>query len=94
MQTTWLPTSVRDEVEHLCRDFIWGSRSSHRKCHIVSWDTICKLKEGGGLGFRHLWVLNQCFIMKLDWQLIDNPNKLWVCVLSAKYGVVSLLFPL
>lgn len=36
MQTSKLPTSICDEVERMCCDFIWGSISEARKNHLVS----------------------------------------------------------
>lgn len=52
MQAASLPASICDEVEKLCRDFIWGSSSESRKCHLVSWESICRPKEEGALDFE------------------------------------------
>lgn len=86
MQTTMFLISICEEVERLCRTFILGGDSNQRKCHLVAWETICKPNEEGGLGFRWLETLNQCFIMKLGWQLIESSYKLCVHVLKSKYG--------
>jgi mannosylglycoprotein endo-beta-mannosidase len=85
MQTTNIPASICEEAEKICRDFIWGSTNQHRKCHLVSWEKICRPKEEGGLGFRNLRILNQAYIHKLAWQMVADPNKLWVQVMRAKY---------
>lgn len=34
--STLIPTAICDELEHLCRDFIWGSFAEARKCHLIS----------------------------------------------------------
>jgi hypothetical protein len=85
MQTTNIPTSICEEAEKICRDFIWGSTNQHRKCHLVSWEKICRPKEEDGLGFRNLRILNQAYIHKLAWQMVADPDKLWVQVMRAKY---------
>ncbi|GAU10423.1 hypothetical protein TSUD_421820 [Trifolium subterraneum] len=84
MQTANIPASVCDEAEKICRDFIWGSTVNQRKCHLVSWEKICRPKEEGGLGFKNLRMLNQAYIHKLAWQMVAEPNKLWVQVMRAK----------
>lgn len=86
LQSAPIPAAVCDEVEKLCRDFIWGSMANCKKCHLVAWDRICKPKEEGGLGFRNLRNLNKAHMMKLAWELITCPDKLWVKIVKAKYG--------
>jgi hypothetical protein len=93
MQTANIPASVCDEAEKICGDFIWGSTTNQRKCHLVSWEKICRPKEEGGLGFKNLRMLNQAYIHKLAWQMVAEPNKLWVQVMRAKYKCGSLSTP-
>lgn len=86
MQTSLILLSICDKVELLCRDFkIWGSDPESRKCHLISWDTICAPKEDGGLGFRSLRLVNAAFMMKLRWALLSNKDALWAQVLRFKY---------
>lgn len=93
MHSTSLPASICDEVEKLCRDFIWGSTFESIKCHLVSWEFICRPKEEGGVGFRSLRMVNTCYMMKLGWDLIINGETLWVRVTRAKYNRGNLLIP-
>lgn len=86
LQTAPIPAVVCEEVEKSCRDFIWGTTANARKCHLIGWKTICSPKEEGGLGFRDLKILNKAYMLKLGWQLISQPNKLWVRIMKAKYG--------
>lgn len=85
MQTTAFPVSVIEEAKRICRDFIWGSSPSARKCHLISWSQLCKPKDEGGLGFRNLRVLNEAYMMEIAWQLMANPDKIWVQVMKKKY---------
>lgn len=57
-----------------------------RRCHLVSWDSICKPKADGGLGFRNLRMLNEGYMMKLGWRMIVETESLWTKVLRAKYA--------
>lgn len=93
MQTSKLPASVCDEVERLCRDFIWGSTPDARKNHLISWDKICSPKENGGLGFWTLRMVNAAYLMKFGWGILTNKDALWVMVLHFKYGCGNLTVP-
>lgn len=89
MQSTFLPKGVVTTIEKLIRNFIWGSSPDQRRCHLLSWETITKPKEGGGLGLRRLEEMNEAFIAKLGWRLIQKENCLWTQVLKAKYAISS-----
>lgn len=81
-----------EEVEHLCRDFIWGSTADSKKCCLISWETICRPNEWG-LGFRNLRLVDTCYMMKLGWEHIVNIEALWVKIVRAKYKCRGLLLP-
>ncbi|CAN1216657.1 Putative ribonuclease H protein At1g65750, partial [Linum perenne] len=42
-------------------------------------------KDQGGLGLRKARELNQAYLMKLGWAILNNLDKLWVQVLTCKY---------
>jgi mannosylglycoprotein endo-beta-mannosidase len=80
MQTCNIPVSICDEAEKICRNFIWGSTVDQKKCHLVAWKKIYLPKEEG-------WPwLPEHACVKLVWQLVVNPDKLWVKVIKAKYS--------
>lgn len=86
MHTTPIPQGVCKEIEALCRNFIWGSTTDRRKCHLISWDTICSPKEEGGLGFKTLQVINRAYMIKLAWMMAKDDKCLWTKVFRAKYN--------
>lgn len=86
MQACKIPTSFCDEIEKMCRDFIWGSTPEARKNHLIAWEKLCSPKEDGGLGFSSLRMVNDVYMMKLGWGLISKKNALWSQVLRFKYG--------
>ncbi|KAJ8447832.1 hypothetical protein Cgig2_015195 [Carnegiea gigantea] len=69
MQTAKLPRSLCDDIDRKSRRFLWGGTENHRGVHKVSWETITKPEEEGGLG----------------WRLLTERNSLWSRVLQAKY---------
>lgn len=38
VQATTLPISICNEIEKICRDFVWGSDMDNWKIHLMSWD--------------------------------------------------------
>ncbi|KAG4921075.1 hypothetical protein JHK86_049888 [Glycine max] len=77
MQITPLPASACKDIENLCQYFIWGSTHDRRKVHLIFWEDICKPKDKVlGLGFRNVYLLNKCYILKLSWQLIVDRDAL------------------
>lgn len=62
-----------------------GSSEERRKLHAVSWESLCKPKEQGGIGLRRLREMNEALLGKIGWNVIVNPNNLCSKVLTAKY---------
>nr|KYP71696.1 Putative ribonuclease H protein At1g65750 family [Cajanus cajan] len=93
MQSVYLPKSICDEVDRLCRNFLWGESSNHKKYHAIGWNKICRPKEAGGLGLRSMRNVNTTYMMKNCWNLIQDPHKLWVQVVRAKYKCKNGIIP-
>lgn len=85
MQTGSLPKSICDEVDKICRSFVWGNSEQRRKVHLVSWDTVCNVKKGGGLGLRKTRDVNQAYMMRASWRLCTQSQSLWYKVMRSKY---------
>lgn len=68
---------------------MWGETEGERKVHLISWDLITSDRKDGGLGIKNLVKHNETFIMKLCWKLLNDPNALWVRVLTSKYQTVT-----
>lgn len=50
-----------------------------------SWDSLCKHKNDGGMGFHNLHIFNLVMLGKTAWKLQLNSLSLFVWVLKAKY---------
>nr|GEW90854.1 RNA-directed DNA polymerase, eukaryota [Tanacetum cinerariifolium] len=50
---------------------------------------ILTSKENGGLGIGSLYSLNQALIQKWRWRFFNNPNSLWVRLLTSIHGDID-----
>lgn len=50
MQIYNLPQSTLKNIDTIQRNFLWGSTSRKKKCHLSRWDIVVKSKKEGGLG--------------------------------------------
>ena len=85
MQSAKLLRSICDEVDKKTHMFIWGGNKEKRKVHLVSWDTLVKPRDKGGLGFRLMQQANCVLLTKLGWRIMQEPQSLWARVLRSKY---------
>lgn len=93
MQSCLLPKSTCDEIDRLCRAFIWGDTPNQRRMHHLSWSQICRSKKNGGLGLRSSRDVNAVFMMKSAWNLCNSPTSLWVQLVRGKYNCGREGFP-
>jgi len=59
-----LPQPVRKQIIRIQREFLWGWGQKGRKMALVKWETICKGKEGEGLGIKDLKSFNMDILDK------------------------------
>jgi len=86
MQYAKLPNTLCDEIEKIQRGFLWGDTNQIRKPHLINWEVCCLPKGDGGLGIRNQKQMNEAFLMKMLWNMINKPDDLWCKVLYSKYG--------
>lgn len=86
MNTTAIPKSTTNQLERLCRHFLWGETPRLRRQHTVSWEKICQDRNLRGLGIPRLADSNRAMLTKLLWRMIKQPAELSSRILTAKYG--------
>lgn len=79
-----IPTTIFHDLEKLQRGFIWGDKKMTHKTHLISWEVCCMPKDQGDLGIKLTQLINDDFMFKIIWNLLNNPNDLWCHVLINK----------
>ncbi|VFQ64920.1 unnamed protein product [Cuscuta campestris] len=80
-----LPKMVLKKIMSICRNFLWGGAADYSKSPLVSWDIICQPKSKGGLGLRNIINWNKATIMKLNWDIANKKDVLWVKWIHSRY---------
>ena len=76
---------LTEHISSLLRKFWWGSKQGQRKLAWVSWKTMCKPKNMGGIGFRDIELFNLALLARQVWRLLQEPESLSARVLRARY---------
>lgn len=74
------------KMEHLQRDFLWGSGLDKRRIHLVGRDNICSPVSQRGLGIHQLKVMNIALLSKWLWRFNQGRNAWWRRMIQARYG--------
>jgi hypothetical protein len=53
-----LTKSLCDDISKMINRSWWAQQDKENKMHWLSWDTLCRRKEKGGLGYRDLHLFN------------------------------------
>ncbi|XP_042969022.1 uncharacterized protein LOC122301695 [Carya illinoinensis] len=80
-----LPKSIVKNLNKLLQSFWWAQTDSKSKVHWLSWQTMGKPKDQGGLGFRDFEFFNLALLAKQGWRIIQNLTSVAPQVLKAKY---------
>ena len=83
-----IPKSLCETMDSLIRRFWWCPKkdSSHYFAPL-SWESLCKPKKEGGLGFRKFWNFNLAMLSKFAWWILVGKESQCVKLLTAKYKV-------
>ncbi|KAL8171201.1 hypothetical protein V2J09_023005 [Rumex salicifolius] len=79
-----IPTNIMDKVERLIRNFLWTGRE-HGHRNLISWNTICKPKSEGGLGFKDLQAWNKACIARSIFEITTDTPTLWLSWIKHHY---------
>ncbi|XP_062115077.1 uncharacterized protein LOC133829254 [Humulus lupulus] len=85
MQIFMLPISVIQEIDRICRNFLWGANGHCSKFHCSSWSQVCLPKSLGVLGFKEGSKWNKVLLAKFIWAVSSKQNILWVKWIDSIY---------
>uniref|UniRef100_A0A0V0IYZ4 Putative ovule protein n=1 Tax=Solanum chacoense TaxID=4108 RepID=A0A0V0IYZ4_SOLCH len=80
-----LPKKVFQQVEAICKRFLWNGDTQTKGKALVAWDTICCLKVAGGLNITDVYVWNKAAILNYLWDLAKKKDKLWIVWVHTYY---------
>lgn len=87
MQATTLPKGVIQQIDRLRRNFLWRGNGPCKGINcLVNWETVCNLKENGGMGVISLESQNQALLTKWVWRLQHDHGGLWANTIRQLYG--------
>ncbi|XP_057444657.1 uncharacterized protein LOC130736903 [Lotus japonicus] len=80
-----LPDGICSDIEGMISRFYWGGDVTKRGMHWLSWKSLCKSKDRGGIGFRDFKKFNMALVAKNWWRLLNCPDSLLGKVFKAVY---------
>ncbi|KAL0928589.1 hypothetical protein M5K25_000490 [Dendrobium thyrsiflorum] len=78
---------ILNELDKLCRSFIWNKQDGKLGLHFVSWNNLCKPVRAGGRGLRSCASVVGPLRAKLAWKITQDKDSLLFKILGAKYGM-------
>ncbi|PKU64444.1 Putative ribonuclease H protein [Dendrobium catenatum] len=83
---TIVSKSVLNEMEKICRSFLWNVDVEHRSIHYASWENISRPRKKGGLGFHTSDMLVGPLRARIAWEYICKPSNILQRCMENKYG--------
>jgi hypothetical protein len=74
-----------DQINTMICRYWWAQQENENKMHWLSWETLSKPKEEGGLEFRDLYGFNLPMLARQAWRMLINPGSLCAWVLKARH---------
>ncbi|XP_028555291.1 uncharacterized protein LOC114580808 [Dendrobium catenatum] len=81
-----VPIRVLEDINKLCRCFIWNKPNGKVGIHYVSWEELCKPVDRGGRGLCSSTSKVAELRVRLTWRFFNNRNSLLFKMLAPKYG--------
>lgn len=80
-----LPQKIKNQIDKINKNFLWGHIVTTKKMHIINWEIVTKPKYIGSLGIKSSSILNAALMAKLRWDLETQQHKLWAIFFKQKY---------
>ncbi|XP_062118628.1 uncharacterized protein LOC133832277 [Humulus lupulus] len=83
-QIMLLPKKLLKEIEAICRAFLWNGQQMMAGAGQIAWDSICKPKAVGGIGFKNISEWNKAAMFKYVWAVAAKEDNLWIVAIKDK----------
>ncbi|GAA0144865.1 hypothetical protein LIER_36028 [Lithospermum erythrorhizon] len=83
-----LPSQIghsKKEVFSLMANFFSANSEGEKGVHRKAWDSLCKDKNEGGLGFKDLECMNLALLAKQGWRIVTNEASLLFKLVKGRY---------
>lgn len=80
-----IPEITLQKINNINKKFLWIAYNNTKRKSYINWNTICKLKNYWGMGFRNLHLVNKSFLLKLTWRLVSDKQSLRAKTIKGKY---------
>jgi hypothetical protein len=88
ISTEDVPVIVCNKMDSAIRRFWWNPKRDKGKYLVwKSWESLCRSKEKGGLGFKESKLFNQALLAKLTWWVASGRDSICIRALRSKYKV-------
>lgn len=80
-----LPVSICESIERIMNGFWWGNEIAGKGIRWLSWEKLCALKSGGGLGVRKLKNFDTAMLAKRSWRLLTRVKPVVSDIMKVRY---------
>lgn len=80
-----LPKKVLQQVETICKRFLWNGEVQNRGKALLAWEVLCQPKVAGVLNIMDIPPWNKAAVIKHLWSLTHKKDKLWVVWVHTYY---------
>lgn len=84
-----IPRSVMKKIISVQRKFLGNGVWNKNSISWISWKDVCKTKEEGGLGIRHVGRYNKALLSKWPRRILNEENEIWRGILRGRYKDVN-----
>lgn len=86
-----LPTTLCKRLYIIISNYLW-SHNGRRAIHWANKFLMSRSKEMGGMNFRDFELMNDAFLLKQFWRILERPTSLVSRCLKAKYFLNTSIF--
>jgi len=79
-----VPKQIFGKINRLFSTFFWGASEGRPKRKWVSWDSVCRPVDEGGVGIRNIMDVYSSLQSKFAWKFLSE-DTLWSRFFKAKY---------